>query len=366
MQWIWQDKNFPRFEYNASLLSAYEQSFYQNSGIIIGTLSHLEASSLEYLKIEILTQEAVSTSNIEGEILKRESVQSSIRKHLGLKTDSRKIEANEAGISELMVNVYLNFDKMLTHQTFFQWHEMLTNGRRDIEVIGNYRTHLEPMQIVSGNLSAPKIFYEAPPSAQVAQLMADFIDWYNAHVAAENGLSVLVLAGIVHLYFEVIHPFENGNGRIGRALVEKAVSQRMKFPALNSFAKIVESRKKEYYEALQTCNHSLNIDKWLQFFSKALLDSQQYTIKLAGFLVAKTKFFTRHNNQLNDRQLKVLLWIFEEGIEGFKGGLSAANYKTITATSSATATRDLQELVFIKALHKTGELKHTRYFLNLE
>lgn len=365
MQWIWQDKNFPNFEYEPSLFLEFEQEFYRNSGIIIGVLSHLDDDNLEYLKIEILTQEAVSTSIIEGEILKRESVQSSIRKHLGLKADTRKVQPNEAGISEMMVDLYLNFDKTLTHKTLFQWHEMLMNGRRDLEIIGNYRQHPEPMQIVSGNLSAPKIFYEAPPSEQVFKAMEGFINWYNTHNSSPNTLSILVSAGITHLYFEIIHPFEDGNGRIGRALVEKVISQKIKAPALNSFAKIIESRKKEYYDALQSCNYDLNINKWLQFFSKALLDSQQYTIRLVSFLVAKSKFLIQYDDQLNERQLKVLLRVFEEGIEGFKGGLSASNYKTISGTSSATVTRDLQELVNMKALNKRGELKHTRYFLNL-
>jgi Fic family protein len=365
MQWIWQDKNFPNFEYDTSLFTEFEQEFHRNTGIIIGTLNHLEADNLENLRIEILTQEAVSTSNIEGEILKRESVQSSIRRHLGLKTDNRKVQANEAGISEMMVDVYLNFDKKLSHQTFFLWHEMLMNGRRDIDVIGNYRVHIEPMQIVSGNLSAPKVFYEAPKSEQVKQLMERFINWYNDQISVSNGIPAIILAGIAHLYFEIIHPFEDGNGRLGRALVEKVISQKMNAPALNSFAKIIESRKKEYYNALQSCNHSLNINNWLLFFARALLDSQQYTIKLVNFLVAKSKFFIKYNEQLNERQTKVLLRVFEEGIEGFKGGLSANNYKTISGISSATVTRDLQELVNIKALYKTGELKNTRYFLNL-
>lgn len=365
MNWIWQDNGFPNFEFDTSLFNTFEKEFYQNSGIIIGTLSHLDNDSLENLKIEILTQEAVSTSNIEGEILIRESVQSSIRRHLGLKTENRNVQAKEAGIAEMMVDVYLNFDKKLTHQTLFEWHEMLMNGRRDIETIGNYRTHAEAMQIVSGNLSAPKVYYEAPPSTQVAELMQVFIDWYNVNIPAKNSISTIVLAGIAHLYFEIIHPFEDGNGRIGRALVEKMISQLMHAPALNSFAKVIDSRKKEYYETLQACNHSLNIDKWLLFFSKTLLDSQLYTIKLIGFLVAKSKFFIKYNELLNERQLKVLLRVFEEGIEGFKGGLSAANYQAISGTSPATATRDLQELVQIQALSKTGELKHTRYFLNV-
>jgi Fic family protein len=363
MAWVWEHKNWPNFEYNADALLDYEKVFYTNTGIILGVFSHLESNNLEHLKIDILTQEAVSTSSIEGEILQRASVQSSIRKHLGLKTASIKIPANAAGIAEMMTDVYLYFDKPLTNETFFTWHSMLMNGRRDIETIGDYRTHEDAMQIVSGNLSLPRIFYEAPPSKQVQAEMQKLIEWCNKNF---NEISIIALAGIAHLYFEIIHPFEDGNGRLGRALIEKLLSQKMKTPVLNSFAKVIEQNKRAYYDALQSCNHSLDINEWLQFFSKTLLESQQYTIKMVNFIVAKTKFFAKYKMALNARQEKVLLRVFEEGLEGFKGGLSAANYKTISTASPATATRDLQELLNLEAITKTGELKHTRYFLNLD
>ncbi len=365
MQWIWQHKGWFDVIYNSTKLIEFENEFHRNTGIIYGVISHLEANNLENLKIEILTQEALSTSSIEGEILKRESVQSSIRKHLGLKTDYRKVQPNEAGIAEMMVEIYQHFDAPLRDETFFLWHKMLMNGRRDIEVIGNYRQHPEPMQIVSGNFSAPKVFYEAPPSTQVRSEMERLITWYNHQIDTPNEISILAFAGIAHLFFEIIHPFEDGNGRIGRALVEKIISQKIKTPSLNSFSKTIEANKKVYYEALQSCNHSQDVNKWLLFFAKMILESQQYTIKMVRFLVAKSKFFIKYN-AMNERQLKVLSRVFEEGIEGFKGGLSAANYKTITGASPATVTRDLQELVSIEALTKTGELKHTRYFLNLQ
>lgn len=365
MQWIWQQKKWPNFEYDSSLFLEFDKEFYKNAGNVIGVLSHLPADNLELLKIEILTQEAVSTSNIEGEILQRASVQSSIRKHLGLKTEKIKIPANAAGIAEMMTNVYVNYDEPLSHQTFFLWHKMLMNGRRDIEHIGRYRKHEDPMQIVSGNLTAPKLFYEAPPSSDVPKQMKLFVEWYNNHVAI-NELPLVVAAGIAHLYFEIIHPFEDGNGRIGRALIEKIISQKMKTPALNSFAKIIDANKKEYYDALQSTNNDLNINKWLLFISKMLLESQKYTISMVNFIILKTKFVSKYKDVINTRQLKVLLRIFEEGIEGFKGGLSAANYKTITTSSAATVTRDLQELVNLKVLSKKGELKYSRYFLNLD
>jgi Fic family protein len=362
MSWVWEHKNWPNFEYDAAALLEYEKIFYTNTGIILGVFSHLESNNLEHLKIDILTQEAVSTSSIEGEILQRASVQSSIRKHLGLKTDNIKIPANAAGVAEMMTDVYLHFDKPLANETFFNWHSMLMNGRRDIETIGNYRKHEDAMQIVSGNLNAQRVFYEAPASKNVPIEMAKFIDWCNGNL---NNISIIALSGIAHLYFEIIHPFEDGNGRIGRALIEKLISQKMKTPALNSFAKVIDQNKRAYYDALQSCNNSLDINEWLQFFSKMLLESQQYSIKMVNFIVAKTKFFAKYQTVLNARQEKVLLRVFEEGLEGFKGGLSAANYKTISATPAATATRDLQELLNLNALSKTGNLKGTRYFLNL-
>jgi Fic family protein len=357
MAWVWEHKNWPNFEYDAAPLLEYEKIFYTNTGIILGAFSHLESNNVEHLKIDILTQEAVSTSSIEGEILQRASVQSSIRKHLGLKTESIKIPANAAGVAEMMTEVYLHFNEPLTHETFFNWHSMLMNGRRDIETIGDYRKHEDAMQIVSGNLSMPKVFFEAPPSKQVNAEMKNLIEWCKNNF---NDISIIALAGIAHLYFEIIHPFEDGNGRIGRALIEKLISQKIKTAALNSFAKVIEQNKRAYYDALQSCNHSLDINAWLQFFSKMLLESQQYTIKMVSFIVAKNKFFAKYKNTFNARQEKVLLRVFEEGLEGFKGGLSAANYKTISMVSPATTTRDLQELLNI------GELKHTRYFLNLD
>ncbi len=363
MVWAWQNKNWPNFEFDSSKILELETKFIQNSGKIIGAIQHLEEDNLETLKIELLSQEAISTSNIEGEIINRDSVQSSIRRHLGLKTDFRKIPPNTAGIAEMTVNLYLNFEQPLSHNTLFEWHKMLMNGRRDVEVIGGYRVHNEPMQIISGNYNLPQIFYEAPPSASVKPEMDRFIAWFNQK-AKDKTFSILAFAGISHLYFEMIHPFEDGNGRIGRALVEKAISLRLNSPTLNSLAKVIDLEKKQYYAAIQACNTSLNIEKYLLYFSNMILKSQDYSYKIANFIIFKGKLFIKFQHILNTRQQKVLLRIFEEGPEGFKGGLSAGNYKTISNASSATTTRDLQELLAWDILYKTGELKHTRYFLN--
>ena len=364
MQWIWQLNNWPHFEFGSSTFKTQENLFVHTHGIITGATKNTSESDCEQLKISVLTQEGVATATIEGEMVQRDSVQSSIRKHLGLQTDSRKIQPNEAGIAELMVDVYKNFDQPLTHELLYNWHKMVNNGRRDLESIGSYRQHPEPMQIVSGNLTRPQVFYEAPPSSAMMEEMNQFIEWYNANLT-NTDLPTIVFAGIAHLYFEIIHPFEDGNGRIGRALVEKAVSQRLGAPALNSFSKIIEVDRKGYYTALQGCNHTLNVTKWLLYFSKTLLDAQKYTLDMVEFLIAKAKYFDKFGRHINERQTKVLLRIFEAGLDGFQGGLRAGNYKTITASSPATVTRDLQDLVAMGALNQTGQLKHTRYALNL-
>lgn len=365
MQWIWQHTDWPHFEYNHSKLYDYELEFHRNSGQFIGSIQHLNNAHQEAIKIDILSQEAVSTSSIEGEILDRDSVQSSIRKHLGLKTDYRKVAPNAVGIAEMMVDLYLHYNQPLNHQMLFEWHKMLTNGRRDLISIGTYRQHEEPMQIVSGNLATPKLYYEAPPSFRVKYEMEAYIDWYNKLTSTHHQLPALAFAGIAHLYFEMIHPFEDGNGRIGRALAEKAISQRLGYPALTSFSKVIDLNKKAYYSAIQACNHRLVIDSYLTYFAQLTLEAQRYTLKIVEFTINKNKFYANYLALLNPRQVKVINRVFEEGIEGFRGGLSAKNYQVISGASPATTTRDLQELVALNAFLKTGELKHTRYFLNL-
>ncbi len=189
--------------------------------------------------------------------------------------------------------------------------------------------------------------------------MEQFINWYNEY----EGL-LLVKAAVAHVYFESIHPFEDGNGRVGRLLVEKILSQGLKEPTFIAISKTLNEEKKKYYQELEKCNCTLNIDEWIAFFSSKIIEAQKASLALLQFLVLKSKMLTALSSDLNERQEKVLLRMFKEGPGGFKGGLSAENYISITKTSRATATRDLHDLIQKKALIKQGELKHTRYFIN--
>lgn len=364
MTWNWQHKDWPEFVYNKAELSDYESQFLHKAGILQGSLKHVTQDDKDTLRIQLISEEALKTSEIEGELLDRDSLQSSIQKHFGLKTDGRKIPPAEQGIAEMLVDLYKTYDEPLSSKKLFLWHEMLTNGRRDLKDIGRYRTHEEPMQIVSGSIHAPKVHFEAPPSEAVRDEMKLFIEWFNDKDVVKS--SILLRAGLAHIWFESIHPFEDGNGRIGRAVSEKALSQGLGRPTLIALAKTIESTRKKYYAALQIGNQGLDIQEWLEYFCIAVLDAQDFTQSMIDFLIEKSKFYDLYEDKLNARQAKAIARIFDEGSEGFIGGLSAENYISITGAARATATRDLQGLVDIGALKKTGELKYTRYFLNID
>lgn len=367
MTWNWQNPDWPNFTWDRARLAEAEQQFLLGAGIAIGTVKHLGADEHSQLMVELMSGEAVTTSAIEGETLNRASVQSSILRQLGLTSpDKRRVMPAEQGIAEMMVDLYRSSAQPLTGEMLFGWHRMVTAGRRDLEDIGRYRTSPEPMQVVSGPIGAPSVHFEAPPSKRLPAEMKRYIAWFNC--TAPDGrepLSALARAGVAHLYFESIHPFEDGNGRIGRALAEKVISQSFGQPVMISLATTILAHQKSYYTALERANRQNEVTEWLSWFAGIALEAQQRSITLVEFIIAKTKLLDRLRGQINERQQKALLRMFREGPEGFEGGLSAGNYSTISGASPATTTRDLADLVEKGALLRTGERKHTRYKLNL-
>lgn len=362
MSWNWESTDWPKFSYDAIALEELENCFLRESGTLLGAFKHLDSEQQQSITIDLIRDEALKTSEIEGEYLDRDSLQSSIRQQFGLQTDHTKVPPAEQGIAEMMVDLYENFETPLERETLFKWHRMLLQNRTDLEEIGCYRSNPHPMQVVSGTLHEPKVYFEAPPSKVVSQEMDVFLKWFRSSKAK---LPALTRSGIAHSYFVSIHPFIDGNGRIGRAISEKAMAEKLGQPTLIALAKTIENKRKAYYTALQSVNRSNDITDWLIYFANTILEAQQATIQLVEFSIAKAKFYDRLSHQLNERQTKAIARLFKEGPAGFLGGLSADNYISITKTSRATATRDLSDLVKKSALTKTGELKHTRYFLNL-
>ena len=362
MPWNWELPDWPRFIDDPAQIMEIEKQFLLGMGSAVAYLKTISESEYRGFIVEILSLEGLESSRIEGEILDRESLQSSIKHHFGLQSPLKRGGDQESRMAELLCRVYDSFGEPLTHEMLFEWHSILFKGSSHIAECGKYRSHEEPMQIVSNRSDSPKVFFEAPPSSKIPHEMAVFIDWFNSE---DKALSLLERAAITHVYFESIHPFEDGNGRIGRVLVEKILSRGVGRPVLIAISKKLEKQKKAYYAALELCNRTLEVQHWVNFFAQVILEAHKESMSLLYFLIEKAKLLNSLSHQINERQTKVLLRMFEEGPDGFKGGLSAEKYIAITKTSRATATRDLADLVEKGALLKTGELRYTRYTLNL-
>jgi Fic family protein len=365
MEWNWQRPDWPAFQWDSSRIAPAEEQFLLGAGVVIGSVKHLGQDERQALVVELMSTEAVTTSRIEGEILNRDNVQSSIQKELGLAVDGRRATAAESGIAAMMVDLYRSFAEPLTEARLFAWHRMVTSGRTDLADVGQYRTGTRPMQVVSGRIGAPRVHFEAPPAASVPAEMRRFLAWFNRTTTGGSApVPAVTRAGVAHLYFESIHPFEDGNGRIGRAIAEKAIAQSAGQPILLALATAILTRQKSYYEALERANKRNELTEWLAWFGDVALQAQGQSTLQVEFLIHKTKLLDRLRGQINERQQKAILRVFKEGPEGFVGGLSAGNYSRITGVSPATTTRDLADLVKKGALMRSGERKRARYWLD--
>lgn len=364
MLWNWQHLEWPHFSFDSNLLLSFERRFAEGAGVVIGAARHLDEPDRQAFSIEIMSREALGTSAIEGELLNRDSVQSSIRRQLGLASDRRGSTPVEAGIAEMMVTFSRTLVAPLDHDTLFAWHHMLMQGRRDLAAIGCYRRHGEPMQIISGADYAPRVHFEAPPSGAVPDEMERFLNWFHdTGPLGAHPLPPVTRAGIAHLWFESVHPFEDGNGRIGRAIIEKALAQGLSTPVFTAVAGTFLKHRKAYYDHLARASRTLDITDWLLWFGEAVCAAQRQTIAQVEWILHKARLFARLDGRLNARQEKALLRLFATGPDGFEGGLSAGNYMRITGAPPATTTRDLAELVQLGALTRRGERKATRYYV---
>lgn len=366
MNYNWQHKNWPIFSYDSTALDPSIAAFTLAFGEVKGIVDTLKEDIKQETLLQFMMDEAMKTSEIEGEYYSRQDILSSIKNKIGLAVPKHLIFDKRAeGISELMVEVRASYDKSLSEQLLQTWHRILFAQSFTIRS-GFYRQGTAPMQIISGSYGKEVVHYEAPPSTSVPKEMKHFINWYVRYtVVPLDFKNALIKTAISHLYFESIHPFEDGNGRIGRALAEKCLAESLQFPLVLSLSKTIEKEKKKYYLALKEAQQSLDITAWITYFSSILVEAQQqakYTIHL---IVNKSHFLDQYSSQLNDRQHKVILKMFDLGLEYFEGGMSAKKYISLTKTSKATATRDLQDLVEKNILAVTGAGRSVRYNLNM-
>jgi Fic family protein len=368
MRYNWEYPDWPNFTFEQDTLSKNQFDFLLKSGELNGMLGGIASSEQVELLLETMVIEAMKTSQIEGELLSRQDVMSSVKKNLGIHEDQPIFikDHRAKGIAKMMVSVRATFASELSEQTFFDWHEMLMEGNHYINT-GQWRSDSSPMQVISGVIGRETVHFEAPPSSRVSAEMAVFIQWFNE--TRPDGpkviLNPLLRAGIAHLYFESIHPFEDGNGRIGRALAEKAIHQGLGYFTLISISGAIEKEKNAYYSSLSTAQKSLEISDWLRYFGATVQIAQYDSLQLIEFTVKKTRFFDRWKNELNDRQLKAIARMLAEGPGGFEGGMTAKKYIAFTKTSKATATRDLQQLAEFGIFEPMGGGRSVSYKLEI-
>ncbi len=368
IKYNWQQSDWTQFTFMQGTAEDELLIFSEKVGWVSGILEGLPAETRQEVIVDIILAEAIKTSEIEGEYPSRKDVLSSIRRNLGLHTSQEYIkDKTAAGLGELMIDVRKTFKESLTEEKLFAWHRMLLGEDKSIKA-GQWRTHEDPMQVVSGAMGKTRVHYEASPSSRVPAEMKKFIRWFNE--TAPGGRKEIkkapVRSAIAHLYFETIHPFEDGNGRIGRAIAEKALSQTIGRPVMLSLSRTIEANKNAYYTALEKAQQSNEITQWILYFVRTTLDAQIEAESQIEFTLKKTKFFDRFKDQLNERQMMVIRRMLEEGPSGFEGGMNARKYIGITKTSKATATRDMQELLEIGAFIPAGKAggRSTSYQVN--
>jgi Fic family protein len=363
----WQHPNWPNFQFDLSGIQDLVYRYVMEAALLVGGLEQLPNDVQDEAIIDVMVNEALKSSEIEGEKIDYEDIRSSIQKELGISSLHIVKDARAVGIAKLMVSLKQTYQEPLTKKQLFEWHSMLLSdpGQRQGVDIGMWRRDIEPMQIISGPIGHEAVHFEAPPSERISQEMTRFIEWFNT--SASSQIPGIVRAAIAHIYFESIHPFGDGNGRIGRAISEKALSQELRRPVFFSLSTTIQKNKKDYYAELSRASHcSLDITSWINYFVKTIYQAQLDAKKKIQFIFDKTKFWIKYENFLNERQEKVISRIFEAGVSGFVGGMSATKYMSIVKCSKATATRDLAELLELGCIIKLpGRGRSTRYSLSV-
>jgi Fic family protein len=337
----------------------------------MGLASHLQLMDLGDLQLQGWADEAIATAQIEGEILQVNSVRASAARRLGLQ-DAKAMERDartEATLDVLQAAIEQS-QQPVTHDTLHGWQAALfPNGRSGIEKIrtGAYRDHAEPMQIVTPRLGKPDIVhYQAPDSADMQAQMTRLIDWFNSSHYKTDGL---VRAALVHLWLEAIHPFEDGNGRVGRALVEMALAQDLKTDKrLWSLSQQMWLDRAGYYAQLQaaTGQASMDVTPWVQWFVGCVHKAADATWDHMQTALRKTRFWAElreHHPQLTPTQTKAINKLYDVGPDGFTNVISTEKYVNLCRVSRATAYRELTALCEMGVLVQTGTGRGTRYRL---
>ena len=371
-KWIWEYDEYPNFKYDKEKIEPLLRDIAYEQGKLKSFMLLMDKESTRYSLAQTLENEIIASCEIEGEILNRQSVRSSIKQKLGLESHQHyKITRKEDNYVDILIDVNTNYDEDLTLDKLFGWHNaMFEKGYSGFSKIKVAQFRGEgAMQVVSGDYGKEKVHYEAPPHDTLENEMDSFIKWFN------ETPTTLEKASLTHLWFVIIHPFDDGNGRITRALTDRVLSklEQSYFSKIYTMSKSIYEDRKGYYNALDKTtgrfqkDEPLDITYWMEWFFKTLHDALLDAQKQLSYIVDKTKFWDAHRgDELNARQIKVLNKLLDIGNENFKGDLTKKKYVKIANTAETNASRDLADLLekaCIKKVEGTSG-KGTKYTIN--
>ena len=344
--YIYQLPNWPKFSWDQAELAHLLTEVRHRQGRLLGRMENLGFGLQEEATLKTLTLDVIKSSEIEGELLNADQVRSSIARRLGMDIAGLiRSDRNVEGIVEMMLDATQNHSDTLTADRLFNWHAALfPTGRSGMQkiVVGAWRNNPkeDPMQVVSGPLGKEKVHFEAPDSSLLNNEMKQFIDWFNK----EKEIDSVIKAAIAHLWFVTIHPFDDGNGRIARAIADMQLARADRTTQrFYSMSAQIRNERNGYYDILEaTQRNSLDITPWMKWFLECLDRAILATDETLGSVLKKAKFWEKHANTLmNDRQKLIL----NKLLDGFEGKLNSSKWAKIAKSSQDTALRDIQDLI---------------------
>jgi Fic family protein len=343
--YIYEHKKWPHFHWETDKLSNLLIQIRYRQGRLIGNMEALGFSLREEAMLQTLTQEVIKSSEIEGEVLDRDQVRSSLARRLGIDiAGSVAADRHVEGIVEMMLDATQNFQKKLTEDRVFGWHAALfPTGRSGMQkiLVGTWRTGEKgPMQVVSGSFGKEKVHFVAPEAEKIPEEMEAFLNWFNA----QDDMDPVLKAGLAHLWFVTIHPFEDGNGRIARAIADMQLARADESPQrFYSMSSQIRKERNRYYEILEmTQKGGLDITEWLLWFLQCLDRAFLATNDILANVLMKARFWEKNISvSLNSRQTKML----DRMLSGIDGKMTSSKWAKMAKCSKETAIRDIQDLI---------------------
>lgn len=362
-KYIWQNPEYPNFTYDKNIILPLLSNVRLKQGMLLGRMQNIGFKNNKYACLNVLTEDVIKSNEIEGLKLNVDQVRSSFAKKLGLDIgENIYIERNVQGVVDMMFDATANYDKTVSEDRLFGWQSaMFPSGRSGLYKIkvGEYRDDKDgPMQVVSGGIGHEKVHYQAPSADRLKEEMVRLINYINTDTKTD----LVIKAGIVHLWFVIIHPFEDGNGRIARALTDMMLARsENSSDRFYSISSQIQKNRKAYYEILEeTQKDSVDITNWLVWFLKNMALAIENSDKLLDDVIKRTEFWDKNKLQaFNERQVKVLKLL----LDNFEGVLTAKKWAKICNCSHDTANRDIIDLVGKGILQKQGEARATHYVL---